>query len=524
MMAGEKVDAVIVGSGAAGCSMAVRLARAGKQVIILEAGPDRDNSSLVSSSIWSRRLHWSGDPVIEQGDNPVAHVFNAGYGVGGSALHHYAVWPRFHAEDFELRSRFDRGLDWPFGYETLRPYYDQVQQEYGISGDAAREKWRPPGAPYPMPPVPVFAQGEMIAHGFRQRGMDVAPLPLAVNTRVYNGRPPCIWDGWCEAGCPIGALANPLSTDLLAARAMGAELRTQATVSRVLTDADGQRATGVEYHDALGNAVQVMADLVVLAAFAVQNPRVLLASANAKHPKGLANSSGLLGRYVMGHPGALLYGLLDEPTHCHMGATGGQYLNQDGYAKTRHAGEGGFGSYQWMIAQAVKPTDLLGIATTRPELTGADLHAFMRNAAHHFATMTAVIEDLPVADNRIELSDRSDRFGTPLAQVTHTTHADSKRLWQAVLQEGQEVFRAAGAATVWVGPQASMHIMGGTIMGQAAALSVCNEYGQTHDVPNLVIAGPGLFPSSAGVNPTFTIHALVARSSEHLVRNWGTLL
>ena len=92
-----------------------------------------------------------------------------------------------------------------------------------------------------------------------------------------------------------------------------------------------------------------------------------------------------------------------------------------------------------------------------------------------------------------------------MARVTHTTHAESKALWQAALEEGQAIFKAAGAREVWTGPQAAMHIMGGTIMGDDPTNSVCNDFGQTHDISNLVIAGAGLFPTSGGVNPTFTL-------------------
>lgn len=520
----EKVDAVIVGSGAAGSAMAAKLARGGKQVVILEAGPTRDNQSLISSAIWARRLKWGGEAVLEEGANRVGHVFNAGFGVGGSAMHHYAVWPRLHAEDFQVRSLYDRALDWPLSYDDLRPYYDQVQRESGIAGDAAQEIWRPPGEAYPMSPVPLFAQGEIIARGFKKQGMHTAPLPLAVTTSNYNGRAVCLWDGWCDAGCPIGALANPLTTDLPIALQHGAILQANATVKRILSNDTGEFVNGVEFVDAAGESQSLMADLVVLAAFAIQNPRLLLASRTGKHPSGLANSSNTVGKNVMSHSAALVYGLFDEKTDSHMGAFGGQLLNQDSYDKTTHAGAGAFGSYQWMIAQAVKPNDLLGIANSRPDLFGDDLHAFMKHAAHGFATMTAVIEDLPVADNAITLSDQAGRFGVPLAKVTHTTHVQSSALWQAALQEGQAIFKAAGAREVWTGPQAAMHIMGGTIMGADAADSVCNSYGQAHDIPNLVIAGPGLFPTSAGVNPTFTVHALAARTSEHLLKNWTSII
>ena len=520
----EKVDAVVVGSGAAGSAIAARLAAGGKQVVILEAGPERGNDDLVSSAIWARRLKWGGDPVIEEGENPVGHVFNAGYCVGGAAMHHFAVWPRLHAEDFQSRSLYDEGADWPISYDDIRPYYDEVQEECGIAGDAEREIWRPPGAPYPMPGVPLFAQGEILASGFEKQGMSTAPLPLAVTSVPYKGRKPCIWDGWCDAGCPIGALANPLTIHLPMALQAGAILAANSTVTRVLTNASGEYVTGVEYATETGEIKQVMADLVVMAAFSIQNPRLLLASSSDSHPHGLANSSGTVGLHIMTHPAALVYGIFAERTQCYMGAVGGQLVNQDSYAKNTHAASGAFGSYQWMIANAVKPNDLIGISNTRPDLFGNDLHDFMRNSAQHFASMTGVIEDLPVAENAVSLSDQLDANGIPLARVTHTTHAKSKALWVAALAEGRAVFEAAGATEVWTGPQVAMHIIGGTIMGDDPQSSVTNSYGQCHDIANLVIAGSGLFPTSAGVNPTFTIHALTSRAGDHLLANWNSII
>jgi choline dehydrogenase-like flavoprotein len=522
-LSSDKVDAVVVGSGAAGSAMAAKLAEGGKSVIVLEAGPARGAGHLVSSGIWARRLKWGGAPVLEDGRHPVGYVFNSGYGTGGSAMHHYAVWPRFHVEDFECNGRYGRGLDWPIGYDDLAPYYDEVQDAVGISGDAEREVWRPAGAAYALPPVPVFPQGEIIARGFTARDMRTAPLPLAILSQSYRGRPACLWDGWCDAGCPIGALANPLTVHLPRALAAGAIVETDATVTRVLTDASGNRAVGVELARNSGERSRVMADLVVLAAFAVQNPRLLLASATDRHPDGLGNSSGMVGRYIMSHPAGLVYGLFDEDTRCYMGAFGGQLLSQEGYAKDTHGDAGAFGSYQWMIGQAVKPNDLLGIGTTRPELFGEDLHAFMRDAARGFASMTAVVEDLPLAANAVRLSERKDKFGVPLASVTHSADPASQALWEAVLEEGSGIMKAAGATRVWTGPRGPMHIMGGTVMGKDVASSVTNGFGQCHDIPNLVMAGPGLFPSSAGVNPTFTVHAVTARAADHLLAHWGDL-
>lgn len=519
----DKVDAIVVGSGATGSLVAARLAQAGKSVHILEAGSARSSNDMVSSTLWARRLKWTGPPVVETGANPVGHAFNAGFGVGGSAIHHYAVWPRMHAEDFDMATRYGKGLDWPIGYQDLAPHYDAVQTEAGVSGDAEKEIWRPEGAPYPMPPVPLFAQGRLLARAFENAGKVTAPLPLAVTTQTYNGRPICLWDGWCDAGCPIGALANPLTIHLPAAIQAGATLHTDTPVTKLLTDASGERLTGVEVVSADGTRTNLQADVVVLAAFAVQNPRLMLASANDKHPEGLGNSSGTLGKYIMTHAAGLVYGLFDEATECSRGAFGGQLVNQDSYPKLTHEESGAFGSYQWMIAQAVRPNDLLGIATTRPDLFGKPLKAFMQKAANGFASMTAVVEDMPVADNALTLSSDTDPNGVPLATVHHTTAPESTALWQASLAEGTAVFEGGGAKEVWTGPPGAMHIMGGTIMGDDASRSVTNGFGQSHDVENLFVTGPGLYPTSAGVNPTFTALALADRSSQYLIDNWSAI-
>jgi choline dehydrogenase-like flavoprotein len=109
------------------------------------------------------------------------------------------VWPRLHPEDFEMHSRFGKGLDWPIRYAELAPWYDRVQDDVGVSGDAQAEVWRPAGRPYPLPPVRAYAQGRVIARGFEKLGRKVAPLPMAVTSKEYKGRAACLWDGWCDA-------------------------------------------------------------------------------------------------------------------------------------------------------------------------------------------------------------------------------------------------------------------------------------------------------------------------------------
>ncbi len=521
MVATDKVDVVVVGAGAAGSIFAAVLAEAGRSVSILEGGKARSLSDLYSSQIWARRLKWGATTVEETGQHPIWYNFNAGHGFGGAAMHHYGVWPRYHAEDMRMRSLYGRGLDWPFSYDVLRPYYDIVQRDVGISGDAGAEIWRPPGDPYPLPPVLINDHGHTLAKGFKARDLHTSPIPIAVLSRPYHGRPACIWDGWCDAGCPTGALANPLTTYLPRARAAGAALRAEAQVTRVLMSADGKRAVGVEYVDSLGERQVQMADAVVLAAFTIENPRILLNSTTTSAPTGVANSSGLVGHYLMSHAAVMVFGMFAHATHCYFGTTGGQLLNQDAFDK--ESDKGAFGSRQWEIALATKPNDLLGIAMSRPEIYGAALHRFMHEGAERLGAMVGVCEDQPRRSNRVVLSTHKDRHGMPLARTVYEYSDDALRLWKYASAEGIEIMKAAGAVDAWHGPLGGQHIMGGTIMGNDPTQSVVNAHAQAHDVGNLFIGGGGVFPTSSCVNSTFTLHATAMMSAHYLRDHWSEI-
>jgi choline dehydrogenase-like flavoprotein len=515
----ESVDVVVVGSGAAGSVFAATLAEAGKSVVVLERGVARKLTDLYSSQIWARRLKWGSPHVAEDGPDSIWYNFNAGHGYGGAAIHHYAVWPRYHEEDFRVRTVYGRSLDWPFEYADLRPYYDQVQREVGISGDAQKEVWRPPGDPYPMPPVLVTNHGRVLARGFEAMKIRTSPIPMAVITTPYQGRQPCIWDGWCDAGCPIGALANPLAVYLPRAQKAGAKLVPHAHVTRVQTDKSGATATGVEYYDAQGEQIIQPAKAVVLCAFTVENSRILLNSRTDRHPNGLANSSGVLGSYVMTHPAVMINGMFKEDMQNYMGATGGQIFSQDAFAKKGDP-NGAFGSRQWEIGLVLKPNDLLGIAMARPDIFGEDLHRFIKEGARSMGSMVGVCEDQPMRENRIRLSDEKDKFGVPLVRVTYKTSPDGKKLWQAAGEEGVKVFKAAGAQEAWHGPQGGHHVMGGTVMGKDRSASVLNAHAQSHDVKNLFVGGPGVFPTSSSANSTFTVHAVALKAARYMISTW----
>lgn len=515
----DKVDAVIVGAGAAGSYFAAKLAEAGKSVVVLEAGPAWKLGDLTSSMIHGRRLKGHAGAVELAGSNPWGYSFNAGRGFGGAALHHYAVWPRLAAEDFNVKSAHGRGLDWPIDYDELRPWYDRIQREVGLAGDAKAEVWRGPGEPYPMPPHPTLAGGEVLKRGFDKLGIRTAPVPMAINSREYNGRPACIYDGWCEAGCPTGALANPLTLHIPAAKAAGAEFKAGARVTRILSDAKDS-VSGVEYMDEAGERHQQLADIVILAAAPVENPRLLLVSANDDHPDGIGNAGGQVGRYFMSHPLAIMHGMFADETAPYAGITGGQLTSRDGYTKDGRE-EGAFGSYQWVLATAIKPNDLSGIATSRPDLFGAELDVFMRRAVDHYAQMVGFVEELPDADNRVTLGEGKAVDGLPVARLTHSVAPETQALWGQVQAEGLKIYEAAGSEAAWGQQMVFAHAMGGTIMGGSAEDSVTDSHGRVHGMQNLLVAGSGLFPTGGAVNPTYTIYALAARTVDNMLAHWS---
>ena len=517
LISNQQYDCVVVGSGASGSIIASKLAEAGQSVLILEAGPSRDLKDLISSQLWARQLKWSGSAVEEEGNHKIGHGFNAGFGAGGSALHHYGVWPRLHSNDFDTLSKHGKNLDWPISYETLRPYYDEVQADVGISGDAKAEIWRPKGEPYPMPPLPVFAQGQVISKGFSAMGLTTAPIPLAINSVPYKGNPSCVYDGWCDAGCPIGALKNPLITHLKQAILAGTEIRYDAQVTRVLTDKNRQDvASGVEYIDREGHTQRVKAGRVVLAAFTVQTVRILLNSVRA-NGVALGNQFDNLGRYLTTHAGRTVFGLFSEHTDPHLGPTGGQLICHDHY-DDKTAIKDSFGSYQWLIANAVKPNGLLGYANSRPDIFGPKLQPFMAQAAKHLGNMLYVGEDRSVRENRVMLSDKTDKFGIPVARTVHNAGPEQDAQMAFAMAEGEAIFRAGGATEVWTGPRAPIHIMGGAVMGSKEQTSVTDDLGLVHGTDNLYVVGPSLFPTSGAVNPTFTVSALAYRTAEHLIK------
>jgi choline dehydrogenase-like flavoprotein len=307
-------------------------------------------------------------------------------------------------------------------------------------------------------------------------------------------------------------------TYLPRARAAGAHFRGHSTVTRVLFEK--RRASGVEYVTHSGAVRTIAGQVVILAASAVQNPGILFHSRTSLFPQGPGNTGGALGRYFHTHLVLGAYGLFDDETENHRGVSL-PILSEQEPAHPQAAGVAG--AYRWGLAPALKPNDLLGIAATRPDLHGAALADFMRRSSRHLAVLSGLCATRVLEENRVELTAAPDHAGRARVRIHYRVDTATRELHARALQDGIRLLRAAGAREAWTGPAVTAHLLGGTIMGADPRDSVCDSYGRIHDVPNLFVAGGGLFPTCGSAAPTFTLHALALRSGEWILGNWSAL-
>src|SRR4051812_28763200 len=300
-------DVVIVGAGACGAVVANELAGRGLGVTVVEAGrrfdPARD---LPNAEANAGKIMWTEPRGFAGKDGVVPKM---GAGVGGGTLTWLGVMPRFQRADFRTRSTEGYGDDWPVGYDDLRDHYSAVEREFGVAGECG--PFAPEPYTLPMPPHRMNWHAQLLARGARQLGAHPFAPPVAINSVPYDGRPACIYCGWCGSGCPTSAKATTLDTHLRPAERLGARVIDQAFVHRVDYDASRNRVTGVTYLDADRREHRISARLVVVAAHALETPRLLLLSSNSTFPQGLANSSGKVGKGLMSHPTWQVFGTFD---------------------------------------------------------------------------------------------------------------------------------------------------------------------------------------------------------------------
>lgn len=525
-------DVLIVGAGAAGGVAARRFAEAGLSVVALEQGHWQDRAAYRGSE-WDWELasqkQWSSRPDVRQGpsDYPVdltesdMAILNFN-GVGGGTLLYNAIWIRLLESNFCSRTRFGLGDDWPLSYAELQPFYERTDRDVGVSGLGGNPAY-PPGAEPPLPNIPFSPGALEVARAFHARGWHWWPDSNAIISASYDGRHQCVRRGTCGQGCNEGAKSSFDLTHWRKAVALGARLETGARVRRIVLD-DAGLACGAEWIDETGQVRFQSADIVLVAGNGVGTPRLLLNSASERFPDGLANSSGLVGRRLMLHPLAVLFGYFDTPLDGWQGQNGStvQTLEFAQDDPTR-----GFrGGAKW----ALHPTGSgpMGEAL-RTLLTGAtpgDFHARFADRFGHGLMWSIMCEDMPDEDNRVILSpDLTDAAGIPAAKLIYHTSDDARAALDYNVARASEIFHDAGARELQAFNPAggNAHMVGTARMGEDPAASVVDRWCMTHDVANLGILDGSVFVTSGAVNPTSTIAALSLRATERLIERHAAM-
>ncbi len=505
----DEVDFAIVGTGAGGGTLACKLAEAGFTVVGLDAGPFwRPLEDFASDETEQHKLYWTDERICD-GENPLQlGSNNSGQSVGGSTVHFAMVSLRFRPEWFKSRSQLGYGADWPLDWHEMWDYYGEVEQALKISGPV-RYPWGPKRPRYPYRAHEVNAAGLVLAKGAEALGIEWTPTPLATVSAPRGLSPPCVYRGMCTIGCSTNAKQSALITWIPRAIAAGAEIRDLAMVGRIETN-DRDRVTGVHYHRE-GRWRFQKARNVVVAGYAIETPRLLLMSANARYPDGLANSSGLVGKYLMTQANQAVWGLMDEEIRSYKGPPSLAITEHWNYCDD---GKDFFGGYAYM-SQGPLPTLWATTLASSRGIWGQELIDQMENYNHQVG-LKIVGELQPQERNRVTLADEKDRFGLPIARVTYSLCDNDKRLIDHSMKFMRRALEAAGARDIWDQWDDTCHLNGTARMGDDPRTSVVNGDCRSWDIPNLWICDGSVFPTVGGVNPSLTIQAIACRTGDRI--------
>jgi choline dehydrogenase-like flavoprotein len=547
-------DVCIIGSGAGGGAAAYVLTKAGANVVMLEAGPDWDSSRDSAMFKWpydsprrgaatKERSFGEFDGCIgaweidgEPYTMPEGERFDwyRARMLGGRTNHWGRISLRMGPDDFRRKTLDGLGDDWPITYDDLKPYYDDLDRFVGLFGSNEGIPNEPDGIFLP-PPAPRCYE-MLIKQASEKVGIPCIPNRLSIITRPHNGRPQCHYCGQCGRGCSTHSNFSSTSVFLPPALATGKlKIITGAMAREVLTDANGL-ATGVSYvNTATAREFSIRAKAVVLAGSAGESARLMFNSTSARHPNGLSNSSGVLGKYLTDSTGLSVSGfipkMLDMPAHNEDGA-GGAHLYMpwwlDGkkldFPRGYHIEIGGG-----------RRMPGYGFGGGTPYLPGSngggygkalkDDYRKFYGAAVGFAGRGEMVSS---EDCYCEIDPNTvDKWGIPVLRF-HWKWSEHELNQAKHMQETfREIIHAMGGTPLGTMPGRDrdygleaggriIHEAGCTRMGKDPRTSVLNEWCQAHEARNVVVCDAGPFVSNAHKNCTWTIMALSWRTSQHL--------
>ena len=504
----EEVDFVVVGPGAGGGPLIAGLAEGGFSVVGLDAGPwFRPLEEFASDEQEQNKLYWTDTRVVDGANPMVMGGKNSGKAVGGSTVHFAMVSLRFRPDWFKSRTAMGYGADWPLDWREMWDYYARAEQALKISGPVVYP-WGPKRPRYPYRAHELNGAAVLLARGAEAMGIRWTPTPLATVSAPRGESPPCVYRGYCRFGCSTNAKQSALVAFIPRAVQAGAEIRDLAMVGRIEVNATG-RATGVHYVRE-GKWRFQRARNVVVAGYAVETPRLLLASATDRHPEGLANSSGLVGKNLMTQSNQAVFGTMQQEVRWSKGPPSLSLTEHWNYDDRKDF----FGGYCWM-AQGPLPIEWVTVQTGSRGLWGQKLVDEMEKYNHQVG-LKMVGEMLPDERNTVTLDDEVDQYGLRVARVTYSWGDNDRALIQHALGQMQTSLELIGASDIFRQENDTNHLGGTARMGDDRRTSVVNADCRSWDIPNLWICDGSVFPTVGGANPSLTITAIALRTVDRI--------
>jgi choline dehydrogenase-like flavoprotein len=548
----QKYDVIVVGSGASGGWACKRLAESGLKVVLLEAGRPQSIANFsehtpvfelkyrnlapqlvrktrpIQSQMGDVCNEYTQDwfvndleePYTTPADKPF-HWLGRVRMTGGRTNVWGRVSLRFSDWDFKAAAHDGYGEEWPISYKDIAPYYDLVERYVGITGMAEGLEELPDGRF--QPPMALSCQESVFRDRVKQKLGRTATLTRSANlTQPLNGRSPCHYCGPCERGCVTKSYFNSAFTTVADALQSGnCTLISNAMAFKVLMDADRNRARGVLYIDRITNRPrEIRARAVILCAQSQESSRILLNSANSQYPNGLANSSGVLGHYLMAHVRSAggrgeFPELAPPPSLSAPVKPLGVYIVRFRNIK----GQPPFKKF--LRGYGYESDSSFDFNRGAPGFGEAYKKA-LREPRSEFS-ITGFGEVLPRWDNFVEIDKEvKDIYGIPVLKIHMSDAENEKAMIKDIAESAGEMLEAAGAKKIRThanasAPRWAVHEAGMARMGTDPKKSVLDQFQRTHDVKNLFVMDASGFVSNPCQNPTLTIMALCVRSCDHLM-------
>ncbi|HVV89290.1 MAG TPA: GMC family oxidoreductase [Solirubrobacterales bacterium] len=554
----SKTDVVIIGMGAVGGVVADVLTAAGLEVVGLEAGPRLEKADFLKrldeiGESFSIRNSLGGPkfnreiptwrPKASEPTQPVPAVGMANC-VGGSSVHYGAQFWRFLEDDFTVASstakKYGKGalpkgasvVDWPMSYQELEPYYDKVEWQLGVSGKKGANPYEAPRSrDYPMPPLRAAGFPASMAETMAGMGLHPFEQPAAINSEIFNERPPCSFCGFCGYGfgCWNDSKTSTLVTSIPRAEESGhLDLRPNSRVLEITVDSQGN-ASGVKYLDEKGKEQVQPARFVVLCTYIYENNRLLLLSRSKAFPKGLSNNHGQVGKYYRPQVGTTINGLYAGKQLNIWAGTSGQTYCIDDYNGDAfdHKGLGFIRGASVQVSTNGMP---IGNSVNVPPgvpLWGSRYKRWIHENAGSVAGLFAQMESLSYEANFVDLDPVvKDDLGIPVLRLTYSAYENEERMAEYLTEKLTAIHKEAGAKETWGGISVApiySHAYGGTRMGDDPETNVVDKYGVSHEVPNLAVMGGSTFVSVSGYNPTEHMQALAWYGAQHIADDFESL-